>query len=620
MPSKEATYEVLVGSGDRWVIDSIHEAKTVAMARAKSLLTSNEHDAVRVTREAGGRSEEIVFQQECVPKAEKPITISSIDDAALCGELVDLTSFEARKTAGRVLRKYLNEYGITALEALHDHHHLRDLRRTERLFDQAIHKVASVQARAQGEDAQTRIDLLYRLATQLIDQTRDTRGTEGFLTIAKDDGLTAALRAIGTSFSEDARPFYICSVLASYVGQARDWPVKLGLIIDLLEKQPDNEALRHLDEICAEILDGSTAVMEILGPQRDLVTALHTMARLSAGSYQGKKRGDALLTRLNKLVSRYPMPRTCGILLERVAREVSGTNPLTRENEDADKAAFPKLVRDLISFGGLRGGSAISEAVTRRARIVMKSEDRDLSAQEGIVCILAILPNQAVKIGYLLDLSRSEFGIKHRPLVLATLLDIVKPIDSLSGLLPPGSSHKKLAQAVDDMRLRLGDDALGQEIGALIAKKLESLIEESPSTGKDNGSGLETKTPEPPKTQNANNQNNRTYQAGDIIFREADPGDEAYMILSGEVQISVGIGTHKVIIATLGRGEIIGEMALVDDQPRMATATAVTDVTLYVIPQEAFKKRLLWLSEEDRLISHVIETLVSRLRDQMAGT
>ena len=66
----------------------------------------------------------------------------------------------------------------------------------------------------------------------------------------------------------------------------------------------------------------------------------------------------------------------------------------------------------------------------------------------------------------------------------------------------------------------------------------------------------------------------------------------------------------------MGRGDIIGEMALIDDQPRMATAKALTDTTLSIIPQEAFKKRLGRLAEEDRIIHRLLEIFVDRLRNQ----
>ena len=619
MPQREIKYEVQTGTGNRWIIDSIHVAQTVAMSRAQILLKSNQHNSVRVTRETGNYREEVIFQQEAAAQPDKPITISPIDEASVCEELVDLTSFEARKSAGRVLRKYLDKYNLTALEVLHNHNHLRDLRHTERLFDQAIHKVASVQSPALGEAAQPRIDIVYKLATQLFDETRDLRSTERFVSILSDDGLTPTLRVIGTSFSEDARPFHICAVLAAYFGQALDWQAKLNLALDLLYKRPDEEAGGYLDEICAEIMDGSNAVMEILGSQPDLVTALRMMAQLSAGRFKARHSRDSQLARLNAVLKNFPMRETRKVLLERVARETSGTNPLTREDEDTDKAAFPDLVKDLIAHAGLNGGTAISEAVTRRARIVMGNTDSDLSADEGIAFILGMLPTAAAKMGYLLDLSRSEFGHKYQSSVLTRLLEIVEPITALSELLPANSSREALAETVDDLRLRVGDDALGREINALIAKKLDGFLDKNDSAKRVGREANVASPKEPAPVKSTQDRNSRTFNDGDIIFRESELGDEAFVIVSGEVQISVGEGKETVVIATLGRGEVFGEMALVDDEPRVATATALKDTAVYVVPQEMFKKRLSWLAEEDRLISHIIGTLVSRLRGQIVG-
>ena len=93
--------------------------------------------------------------------AEKPITILPIDEAAFCDTLADLNGFEARKTVGRVLRRYLDEHGITALEILHSYWHLQDVQRTDKLYDQAIHRIASIQARAYDLVASEPIDKLY---------------------------------------------------------------------------------------------------------------------------------------------------------------------------------------------------------------------------------------------------------------------------------------------------------------------------------------------------------------------------------------------------------------------------------------------------------------------------
>jgi CRP-like cAMP-binding protein len=85
----------------------------------------------------------------------------------------------------------------------------------------------------------------------------------------------------------------------------------------------------------------------------------------------------------------------------------------------------------------------------------------------------------------------------------------------------------------------------------------------------------------------------RHYQAGDIIFEENTPGDEMYMIASGEVQILVNpaiIGNDtntSHTIATLRRGQSFGEVSLVDEGLRSAGARcSMQDTHLVVIPRD----------------------------------
>lgn len=620
MAKREVTYEVLVRAEERWIIDSVHSAQEAALARGQALLATNQHDAVKVLREAGAKDEDIVFQQECTSKAEKPITISSIEDAAICAELDDFTNFSARKTTGRLLRAYLNEKAITALELLHRYDHLRELQRSDRLFNQAIQKVSAVQARALEENAQDRAEILYRLTAQLTDRVRDAAKTDPYLEIVNNDGLTAALCAIDDAVAPDARRFLVHAVLADFARQEAEWDRKLDLVFDQLDKQPDAEARSMLDELCAEIMDGSKAVQDILGQQPNLATALRIMAQISRGRELWDIEDERLI-RFSKIMNQHEMPTTQDILLERIARALMSTNPLTRENASADQAVLPKLVRDLCAFGGLLGGPEICQAVTRRARSVMTLTDRDLSPEEGLDSIIEMLPSNAVRVGYLLDLARSEFGATHQALTLSKLLHILQPLDSLTDLAPADSSNQYLSLTVADLQSRIGDDVLGAEIGNLISKKLERLLDINAIETKlePEPAAQIPKVHKPPKLKPEQKCNIKTYQAGDIIFREDDSGDEAFMILSGEVKISTISSDREIVIASLGRGEIFGEMALVDDETRMATATATKLTELSVVPQEAFKKRLSKLAEEDRLISHMMEVLVQRLRQSASS-
>lgn len=77
------------------------------------------------------------------------------------------------------------------------------------------------------------------------------------------------------------------------------------------------------------------------------------------------------------------------------------------------------------------------------------------------------------------------------------------------------------------------------------------------------------------------------YQAfprGQTIFREGEPGDRLYIVVEGQVDIVTG----SRILETVEAGGILGEMALIDDKPRSATAIARTDCVLTPIGRQHF--------------------------------
>ncbi len=76
-----------------------------------------------------------------------------------------------------------------------------------------------------------------------------------------------------------------------------------------------------------------------------------------------------------------------------------------------------------------------------------------------------------------------------------------------------------------------------------------------------------------------------TVRAGEDLFGEGDLGDSAYVITEGEMEVVKAAGDGEVRVAVLGVGEVIGEMALLDEAPRMATVRALGDVRLVAIPK-----------------------------------
>ena len=75
---------------------------------------------------------------------------------------------------------------------------------------------------------------------------------------------------------------------------------------------------------------------------------------------------------------------------------------------------------------------------------------------------------------------------------------------------------------------------------------------------------------------------------GAVIFRQGDPGNEMYVIAAGRVRLTIGTGGHEKEINVLGPGEFFGELSLLSNAPRSATATAVDDTVLLCIGRDVF--------------------------------
>ena len=81
----------------------------------------------------------------------------------------------------------------------------------------------------------------------------------------------------------------------------------------------------------------------------------------------------------------------------------------------------------------------------------------------------------------------------------------------------------------------------------------------------------------------------KTFPDSQLIFKEGDPGDGLYIVKSGTVEISAEIRDgQRQVLSALPPGEIFGEMAVLDQQPRSACASARGDTSVYFLPREPF--------------------------------
>jgi CRP-like cAMP-binding protein len=131
------------------------------------------------------------------------------------------------------------------------------------------------------------------------------------------------------------------------------------------------------------------------------------------------------------------------------------------------------------------------------------------------------------------------------------------------------------------------------------------------STEADKGSDGDAATPvsSAPSTPT---RERRVVGAGSVLFRQGAVGDEAFLIQKGRIELSMKSATGKrIVLGELGRGDIVGELALIGGGARLATATALSDLTLVVVTRADFDRRLDGL---DPVMRRVLSSLTDKLK------
>lgn len=114
-----------------------------------------------------------------------------------------------------------------------------------------------------------------------------------------------------------------------------------------------------------------------------------------------------------------------------------------------------------------------------------------------------------------------------------------------------------------------------------------------------------------------NNLNRQIFAPSEIIFKEGDVGDCAYLIEEGIVEIVVTIDGREQRVNQIGKSELFGEVALLDRQPRTATARALQQVVLIPIERNLVNELL---EKTDPVVRHLLLVILERYRNKRGNT
>lgn len=102
----------------------------------------------------------------------------------------------------------------------------------------------------------------------------------------------------------------------------------------------------------------------------------------------------------------------------------------------------------------------------------------------------------------------------------------------------------------------------------------------------------------------------REYQPDDVLFREGESGDVMFVIQSGAVRISKSVAGDDKVLAVLGPGEFLGEMAILNGKPRTATATVIAPTRCLVIEAKTLESMV---ARNAEIALRLIKKLAKRL-------
>ncbi len=452
------TYEVYVDVAGKQEIEGVYPDQDHALARAELLLKQARYAAVAVFKVNAQNIQEKIFEKMCSSTGTR-VSISLITEAFPCLTALDTYSFKARHTLLRLLRGYFDEQLVIPLELLHNYGLLRYLEKDAMLFGQGINCLSNQQSKALKVSPVDRYNTLVGFFREITEFAKNPDTLDAYTNSLAQGGLSNLTAMVINSLPSGEQDRAITYAFSKYLGEARDWNLKLKLAGELFEEDIEEKDFIILDELFAEIIGGTEPIRAAIGYAPDQAAALESIIAVAEGAWNSRLPGTPAFQKLSDIISYHPLPNVRSALLSRVSGSLAGKSALTKSGRAGDANAIQSLLPKLIEFDGFMGGVSMSDAVTRRVKIAMGRGSSDLSFEDTVDVVGQYLSTTPAQIGYLLDLLHSEFGKPNGIFIansLSVLFDTVSCLDELTLKSGGGGSSGQVKDQLQRRILRSG--------------------------------------------------------------------------------------------------------------------------------------------------------------------
>ena len=453
MNSGRASFEIQTLRDGRWITEELKDSETVALATAKALFGKSQCGGVKVVRNwqrADGQVTETVIHTE-TRNVEAPTIVSPvrIEEAPVCRQTSQYYQPDSRATINRLFRKYIEKIFVTPTELIHNYRALKKVQEVDSLFPSAVDMVATLQARASGDDSKARKDEIYKAVALMTQRARKAEEKPELPKLKKDSDFQAILDKIVKITSPKEANYFAMVVLSRDLVEQHSWLGKLERLTTLARPTLSPDAMHLLDGVFADLLGVPAAIQDILGFQSNLGKALCALADLYEGRF-APTQSDAReqIDILNPLLAEGKLPETQSVILDRLNRQLASPQALSKNDPSLEADVFAEVLNRLFRAGVILGGVPTSAALTRRK--ALQQEAGGLTGlRQGMLDMLKALPDIPHRLTYLLSLSESDLGQDLMTSITSALNKIIC-VDSIEHLAPgPLTAKEKMLRLTE---------------------------------------------------------------------------------------------------------------------------------------------------------------------------
>lgn len=474
MAQQTVHFEIFTRKGARggWKLHDAVTERDGALKLAQALMAEGKATGVKVVKETynaeTGDYLTLKIFEEGHNRARTDPAAEDVPNTLPCFKPDDLYSYHARATMARLISDYLARQKLTVTEFIHRADALEKFEATGTLYQHAIQKIAVAQAASTKKPVQQIIKEMYALASKAIGRVYRDQRRRYF-----PDVEAGGFRALAEKLAGEGDGAYVLNgAIARHLSAAKGWEEKLVCLLSIMEESTDETPggkllLSAVDGIAAEILNGSAALQELIGPHRNLGDALTTLIHIFLGeAREGAPARDGIAV-LTKHFAADDLPNARTAIANRIMAELKSFKRLQEGTLLEEIAILKRIANKLVLGQGkyLSNEDLIAAFTLRSKRLV---------AHESLARFLDTIAGPDERLEKLLLIEESIIGVKNKRELASVMLTVVSSqafgTHFQSGTVPVLTQLKRLAE-LQARVLRSGlQDHLSRDIAVALDK------------------------------------------------------------------------------------------------------------------------------------------------------